>query len=97
MRHSHATRGEQPSDMNVFLALTRKGFDDLVAAFGNVPTPLWVNLGVLAEDEKIQFRSAGVELSCFTYPVLIGDADSIGTAVETIVEHHPEHSVWVEQ
>jgi hypothetical protein len=82
--------------MVVFFALTRKGFDDLVTELGRVPSPLWVNKGVLSEIETRTHRESGVELTNFTYDVLPNDIDSVNTAVHTMIEHHPDHSVWIE-
>ena len=40
-------------------ALTRHGFERLVDALLCVPSPLWVNRGVLAADELAAMRATG--------------------------------------
>lgn len=80
----------------VHLALTRAGFDDLVSSLGRVPSPLWVNSGVLSEAEVVEFRASGVDLSTFTSDIAHGEPSEFEDALDTIREHHPTHSIWYE-
>lgn len=80
----------------VFLALTRKGFEELTARFGQPPSPLWVNAEVLSESELIRLRKQGWDVTDFTYPIAADKRSEIEDAVNTITEHHPGHTVWVE-
>ena len=80
----------------VYFALTRQGYDDLISQLGQAPSPLWVNQGILSGPEMKQLRGAGVGLSNFTIHVDQQDAADVAQAVETIAEHHPGQTVWVE-
>lgn len=57
---------------------------------------LWVTAGVLSDDELAALRSAGVDVSDFNYTIEKNEYDAIAGAVETIKEHHPSETVWVE-
>jgi hypothetical protein len=80
----------------VHFALTRKSYDDLVAQLGQAPSPLWVNNGVLSATEIKQLHEAGVDISNFTIGVNPLDPSDVAQAVDTIKEHHPGETVWVE-
>jgi len=80
----------------VFLALTRSGLEQLVSVIGHTPSPLWVNDGVLAADEREKLRATGVDLTNFTSPIAPEDRSAVAGAVDTIAEHHPGQSIWVE-
>jgi hypothetical protein len=80
----------------VFLAVTRAGFDRLVAQLGKVPSPLWLGAGVLSEAEVERLREAGVDLSVFIYELGGPDSDRLDQAAETVEEHHPGQRLWVE-
>ena len=81
----------------VFLALTRAGYDELTAKLDEVPSPIWVNAGVLSASEVSQLRADGVDLSCFTNPIDHSQPSALVNAVATISEHHPGQAIWVEQ
>jgi len=81
----------------IYFALTRNGYDDLIAHLGRAPSPLWVNNGVLSRQEIRQLHEAGIEISNFTVDINAQDRSDVAQAVDTIREHHPGHSVWVEQ
>ena len=80
----------------VYFALTRVGFDDLVASIGRIPTPLWVNIGVLSEAEVVEFRASGIELTTFTSDLGRAELSEFEDALDTIRQHHPGHSIWHE-
>jgi len=80
-----------------FLVLTRKGFDDLVNDLGRIPSPIWVNDGVLSSAEIEEIRSSGVELTNFAHHISPMDANGVADAVATIEQHHVGKSVWREQ
>jgi hypothetical protein len=79
----------------IFFALTRSGYDELVRSFGRAPSPLWVNSGILSESDAADIRASGAELTEFTSQVAVNSA-SIETALDTIKQHHPSCSIWVE-
>ena len=81
----------------VVLALTRGGYDDLRKHTANIPSPLWVAAGVLSEPEIEQLRGAGVEVTDFTHQIIPSDTSAIEGAIETIAQHHPGQTIWVER
>ena len=79
----------------VFLAITRAGYETyraLGASFGT----LWVGAEVLSEEELAALRKSGVDVSDFNYKIELHETEVIAGAVETIKEHHPGETVWVE-
>ncbi len=80
----------------VYFALTRQGYDELIAQQGTTPSPLWVNEGVLSTAELLKLREAGVDVSHFTRFIDPHNATEIQEAIFTVQEHHPDQSVWVE-
>lgn len=79
----------------IFFALTRSGYDELARSLGHTPSPLWVNSGILSESEAADIRASGAELTEFTSQVA-ESSSSIEAALETIKQHHPGCSIWVE-
>ena len=78
------------------LIFSKKGYEALLAEFGQVPPVLWFNPGVLSEPELAALHSQGIDVSWFSEPVEPEDPEAVGEAVATICEHHPGHAVWVE-
>ena len=79
----------------VFLALTRSGYDELVSQLQRVPSPLWVNKGVLSDEELAALRALG-SVSDFTYFITPTNVSEVEEASYTVKEHHPNETVWVE-
>ena len=76
--------------------LTKQGYDQLIAACaGRPPSPLWLNAGVLAPAEVAKVRAQGIDVTVFAQPVPFDDR-ALRAAVDTIKEHHPGSSVWIE-
>lgn len=46
-----------------FLILTENGFQDLTHKLGRLPSPVWINPGLLTDGEARQLRSEGVQLT----------------------------------
>ena len=80
----------------IFLVFTRRGFDELSAAFGRVPSSLWVGGGVLSEMEIAELRSVGVSITDFSAPLDGGNPEIVRAALTAIAGHHPAETVWVE-
>ncbi|KXK48023.1 hypothetical protein SAMN05216318_1413 [Nitrosomonas eutropha] len=76
--------------------LTRNGYESLISVFGKVPSPLWVNSGVLSESELAQLRSQGIDVTSFTNPIVRSNESEFEDALHTIHEHHPGLPIWVE-
>ena len=80
----------------VFFVLTRWGYDELVSLLGRTPSPLWVNAGVLSQEEIKLMSDAGIEVSEFSHSIASDDICKVTEAIDTIKQHHPTHSIWVE-
>jgi hypothetical protein len=77
-------------------ALTRKGYDQLIKVYGGIaPSPLWVNLGVLSPSELSLLRAQGLDVTDFARSIPLR-GDGLDAAIDTIEEHHPGLSIWVE-
>jgi hypothetical protein len=80
----------------VFLVVSPQGHLSFRALEPKEGVALWVAAGVLAEDELRDLRVEGLDVSDFNYTMDPNDHAAIAGAVETIKEHHPGQSVWVE-
>jgi hypothetical protein len=80
----------------VFLVLTRAGFDEITSCTGGVPSPLWVNKGVLSPDELADLRAKGSDISSFSNHIAPTDTNGIVGVLGIIAEHHPGQRIWVE-
>lgn len=76
--------------------LTRKGYDQLNADFDPFPFTIWVNDGVLSDDELAELRAKGVSVTNFTRAIDPSDPLDVAGAIDTIQQHHPNQSIWVE-
>jgi hypothetical protein len=81
----------------VFLALTRAGLDELSEHFGHLPSPLWVNDGLLSDQELAELRAKGADVTNFSYRIEQGDTTAIEDAIAVISEHHAGQRIWVER
>jgi hypothetical protein len=77
-----------------FLATTRRAFDDYVAL--NIDAALWVSATLVGDEEVRRLRSAGKSVTTFAYEVRSEDPELLSEALATILEHHPNQSIWVD-
>jgi hypothetical protein len=80
----------------VFFTLTRKGYDELVAALGSAPKLLWATQDVFTPAEIKQLHESGVKISNFTYTVDPTNAGQKSEVIDMIKLHHPGHGLWIE-
>lgn len=80
----------------VIFALTQDGYEEMADMIQSVEFSVWVNKGVLTDEEMNNLRGAGVSLTNFTYYVEPTKLDAILEAFATIGEHHPGERIWVE-
>lgn len=59
-------------------------------------SPIWVSGGVLTEEELLNLRSNGIEITNFSYKIDPFDREKVFDAVSIIEEHHPGERIWVE-
>ena len=80
----------------VYLALTPIGARDVVALAASGKIAVWLNAGALDATEVRRLRESGLNISTFSRPINLSDAEAIAHAVATICTHHPGQTVWVE-
>ncbi|MBO9678935.1 MAG: hypothetical protein J7556_11895 [Acidovorax sp.] len=80
----------------VYFVLTRRGYERLVDALLCVPSPLWVNQGVLSPEELAGLRAIGISVTDFTHAIDPADCAQVADATHTVCDHHPGQLVWVE-
>jgi hypothetical protein len=80
----------------VFLALTRKGYDSHQYLEGKEGNALWLSAGILSKTELAVLRESGANVTDFNYAIEPSDKETISCAVDTIKEHHPHETIWVE-
>jgi hypothetical protein len=81
----------------VFFACSKIG----VAAFeglwrDNNTHQLWVDAGVLTEEEIAVLRSTGALVTNFAGHARAGDAKEMARTVAVIQEHRPAEPIWIE-
>ena len=59
--------------------------------------PLWVNSGVLSDEELGRLRAAGFAVTNFTRVIDPADDSAVNEALATIKEHHPSECIRVER
>jgi len=79
----------------VFFAITRKGFESYLV-LKNAAGALWLGANILSDDELVELRKSGINVSVFNYAIEPNEIGVIAEAIETIKEHHPEQPLWVE-
>ena len=78
----------------VFLAITPKGLAEALDLAKSNSSPVWCGSDAISEDEYSS--RTGANLSRFIYPLSAQPASVIEGALETIAEHHPGETIWVE-
>ena len=77
----------------VFLALTSSGLQDALQLRGPL-LAIWCGANVISAEEY-KLRAVPV-LTRFDYSPRASDGDAIARAIDTIEQHHPGETVWVE-
>ncbi|MDB5796147.1 MAG: hypothetical protein JWP36_49 [Paucimonas sp.] len=80
----------------VYLILTRQGLADLADQLDNRVASVWINPGVLEDDELAQIQAGGVELHVLPRAVGTGSHDEIEAVLDQIRRKSPG-TIWVEQ
>ena len=78
----------------VFLAITPKGLAEALDLAKSNSSPVWCGSDAIGEAEYSS--RTGANLSRFIYPLSGQPASVIEGALETIAEHHPGETIWVE-
>ena len=78
----------------VFLALTPAGLHRAIALSKASPFPIWCGADAISESDY-EVLEAG-DVSRFIYPLVGEPSEILQGAIETIAEHHPNTTIWVE-
>jgi len=78
----------------VYLAITSQGLQHALRSVEKYAAPIWCGSDAISEAdfEKLECTS----LTRFSYPLGGESQEVLAGAVETIQEHHPGESVWIE-
>jgi len=79
----------------VFLAITTAGLSDALRLRRDAAVAVWCGSDAISEADYAALNVANV--SRFNYPLQAEDDDVIAGAIETIEEHYPSETVWVER
>ncbi len=79
----------------VFLAITPNGLNDALRLAQDRATAIWCGADAISEEDYAKLKHEYV--SRLVYGLSGESADVIAGALETIEEHHPGETVWVEK
>lgn len=79
----------------VLLALTTIGLEDALRLASEKGASVWCGSDAISEAQYQERSISG--LSRFAYPLQGESSDVLRGALETIEEHHPGETVWVEK
>lgn len=79
----------------VYLALTPAGLVEALRVRGDKAHAVWCSADAISEADYADL--AEVDVSRFEYALQGESADVLAGAIETIQEHHPGETVWVER
>lgn len=79
----------------VFLVLSKCGLSEVLRMNGDGRAIIWLAHGLLTDSEVASLRSAGHDVTVWSYPESTS-FEGLQGSVATIEEHHPGHTVWVE-
>ena len=80
----------------VFLALTPEGLRRAVELSKASPFPIWCGADVISEEEFKALHLQAIDLSRFIYALAGEPTAVLQRALETIAEHHPNATIWIE-
>ena len=81
----------------VYLALSPNSARKVVELAINSGAAVWVGSDGLSDAEYNEAGESGVKISRFIYPLVDADAGTIERAIATVIQHHPNETVWVER
>lgn len=78
----------------VFLAITPAGLRQAISLSKVTPFAIWCGADAISETDYENLHD--LNISRFTYSLASEALEVIEGALETILEHHPNATVWVE-
>jgi hypothetical protein len=81
----------------VFLALNPTAALEAISLARLSGAAVWVGSDAMSHDEHYRIASEGVNLTRFEYPLSAADAATVEDALDSVLEHHPGETVWVQR
>lgn len=81
----------------VFLALEPKSAAEAIALARRTGAAVWIGSDAMSHDDHYRIASEGVNLTRFEYPLSDADATVVEDAIATVLQHHPNETVWVQR
>jgi len=75
---------------------SRQSYERLVASSAWPPGALWLTVDVLDSFELAALRRQGLTVTEFTSRFDVSDAVEMADALDTIREHHPGHTLYMD-
>ena len=79
-----------------FLALTDNGLAEATDGSRITSAAIWCGSDLLTQEQHAELLKRGFDVTRFSYDLSNAAVDQIAKAVDTMTEHHPGETVWVE-
>ena len=79
----------------VFLAITPAGLRQAIKLAETHASSIWCGADAISEADYAELGC--LDVSRFTYPLVGEPKDVLQDALDTITEHHPNATIWIEQ
>lgn len=80
----------------VIFIFTKNGYEEMAAFIKKSKPIVWLNDGVLNQDELKNLRKINSDVTNFTHVIDKNNKKQINEEVETIKLHHPKDIIWIE-
>ena len=80
----------------VLFAIERQAALEALELAQKVGIEIWLGADAIGDDECKTFREAGIKISRFSYSLADATSEEIASCLETIEEHHPGESIWIQ-
>ena len=80
----------------VFLALEPNAAAEAIAIARHTGAAVWVGSDAMTHEQHYAIAADGVNLTRFAYPLSWVEGEVVAEALETVREHHPGETVWVQ-
>lgn len=78
----------------IYLATTPKGLQKALQSAAEMGATVWCGSDAMSDEDFDAF--VGVDVSRFNYSLGDASEDVLEGAIDTIREHHPDSTIWVE-
>lgn len=79
----------------ILLAITPSGLEDALRLAEGSETTVWCGADAISEEDYAKLKHRN--MSRFAYGLVGENQDVLAGAIETIEEHYPNQTVWVEK